>query len=276
MWLEKQNMLLPLTFNLDQSEKYVLSIRISPNAFMFSMSEPGNRKNYSLQDTAFLTGTSLMENLKKLVFDMNFLTFQYLSTNVVIVTPEYDIVPHNYIEESELADIYKFVHYEHEGHVISDMNKKLGNHTIYNVDKDLYEFLSRNLCNPQFYCHATLLMDYFGLQNDDNATESKIYLYFHDKIMDILCYEGTKLLGCLSYNDQSYLNQAYYVLKMWEVCGLDQIETKLYLTGEIDNSLVLILQKYIKNIEYTGPFSEVYLWHEDVQKAPLDLLALLI
>ncbi len=276
MCLEKLNMLLPLTFDLDQSEKYVLSIRISPGGFMFSMSEPGNRKNYSLQDTEFLPGTSLMDNVKKLVFDLNYLTLQYKETNVIVVTPEYDLIPDTYFSKSEQNDVYKFVHNDQVGHIMHDFNKSQGNYTIYNVEKEMYEFLSRNLCNPQFYSHINLLIDYFDIQHKDDNETSKMYLYFHDKIMDVLCYEGTKLIHSMSYNDRSYLNQAYYVLKIWEMCNFNQLDGILYLGGEVDNSLILMFQKYIKTIERTGPFSEVYLWHEDAQKAPLDLLALSI
>jgi len=265
-------MFLPLTFDLGQSEKYILSIRIMADKFMFSISDTGNRNNYCLRETDLPSGTSLLENVKKIIFDFNFLTQQYMQTNVIIVSPEYDLVPDEYFVKSQKEDLYKFVHFGSVGNVLYNENLMQNNVTLYNVEKELFEFLSRNLYNPQFYHHSHLLIKYFEEQSSE--VSSRMIIYLHDKMLDILCYSGSQLKHCFTYTDDNPLNQVYYILKIWESCNMDQVNDVLYIAGEVDGSVGTTLQKYIRNIEKTGAFSDIYLWSEDAEKAPLDLLTL--
>lgn len=265
-------MFLPLTLDLGQSEKYILSVRISTDKFMFSIMDPENRKNYCLRETSFPPGTSILENVKKIVFDFNFLTQQYKQTNVIIVSSGYDIVPKEYFLKNRKKDIYEYVHFGGTGKILFNENTGLDIITLYNCDKELFEFLSRNLYDPRFYHHTNLLVSYF--QGLDKSNTSDMIIYSHDDLFDIFCYSARKLIHSITLTETSPLNQVYYILKVWESCDMDQLNDILYLAGDIDESVISTLQKYIKNIEKTGAFSDVYLWNEDAEKAPLDLLAL--
>lgn len=265
-------MFLPSTIDLGQSEKYSLSIRISADRFMFSISDPQDRKNYCLRETELPLGTSLLESIKRIVFDFNFLTQQYSQTNVVIVSSEYDLVPREYYDHNMRKEMDDFVHWNNAGQILSAESSGGEYITMYNIDKDLYEFLSRNLYAPLFYHHSYLLVNY--VESQVNSALSKMFVYSHDGMFDVLSYVGEKLTHALSYREAASSDQAYYILKLWENCGLNQLSDTLYIAGDFDESIVSVLQKYIKKIEKVGAFSDIYLWSEDAQKAPLDLLSL--
>lgn len=265
-------MFLPPTIDLGHSEKYILSIRISADKFMFSIADSQDRKCYCLRETELPAGMSLLENIKRIVFDFNFLTQQYLQTNVIFVSVGYDLIPNEYFIRNQREYIYEFVHSDNAGFVLFNENHKQENTTVFGIDKEIFEFFSRNLYNPRFFHHSSLLMTYFEEQTPDTVTG--MFAYLHDDMLDILCYSEAKLTHSLSYKETIPSNQGYYILKIWESTGLDQLSDMLYIAGGIDEELVLMLQKYIRNINKIGAFSDVYLWHEDAQKAPLDLLAL--
>ncbi|MBK5721515.1 DUF3822 family protein [Dysgonomonas sp. Marseille-P4677] len=267
-------MFLPENIDLGQSEKYVLSIRIKPNGFMFAISEPEVGKNYCLRETTFSANDSLQNNIQRIIFDLNFLTQEFKQTNVVIVSSAYELVPPNYLEIKEKEHLYNFTHSEKAGHILSGLIEKQDIITLFNIEKDIYEFLSRNLWDPHFFHHTNLLISL--LENKGKATEksSKMYLNFHDGFMDIFCFSTSKLIHSHTYENEPVANQIYFVLKLWEKCGFNQIEDFLYITGKPDELIIIRLQEYIKHIERLNLPSEVYLWSEDAQKAPLDLLTL--
>jgi len=267
-------MFLPDNIDLGQSEKYVLSIRIAQDSFMFSIVEPGNEKAYCLRETTFSPNSNLLDNVQRIIFDLNFLTQEYKQTNVIVVSDEYELVPASYFDIKQQKNLYDFTHSDKSGHLLSGLIEEQDTIVLYNLDKDIFEFLSRNLWTPYFFHHSQLMIDWFDKKGRLMGTTSKMYIYIHDDLMDIFCFRGQKLIHSLSYKNETIQNQLYYILKLWEKCGFDQFEDYVFFSGNADEFLKSKLNEYIKHIEIANAPSEIYLWHEDAQKAPLDLLTL--
>lgn len=241
---------------------------------MFSISEPGVGKNYCLRETKFSTTDNLLSNIQRTIFDLNFLTQQFKQTNVVIVSKDYTLVPANHFNLKEKDNLYNFNHLDKSGHIISSLIDNQDIISLFSIDKTLFEFLSRNLWTPRFYHHSGLLINLFETKSKTSGNTSKMYVNFHDNIMDVICFSGTKLVHSLTYENEHAVNQLYYILKLWESCNFNQLEDYLYISGNIDDIILSRLQEFIKNIERINAPSEIYLWNEDAQKAPLDLLTL--
>lgn len=272
---KKSVMFIPETIDLGQSEKYDLSIRIRPDGFMFSISEPDAGSNYCLRETTFSEET-LLKNVQKIIFDLNFLTQQFHSTKVVLVSPDYDIIPIEFYQNK--ADkknaIFNFVHYPEASHILSYENVRQRNVTLFSVDSELYEFLFRSLYNPVFIHHTNSLIDLFENKGKSIHLTSRMFVNFHDDILDIICFSKTKMIYCMSYQEESAYNQLYYILKLWESCGFDQLNDWIHVVGEPEKKVMEGIQAYIKNIETSNFPTEAFLWNKDAQKTPLDLLAL--
>lgn len=267
-------MFIPENIDLGQSEKYILSIRIEPTRFMFSISEPNHGKSFCLRDTTFSAGTSLLSNIQRIVFDFNFLTQEFLETNVIIVSPEYDFVPSAYINSQPKTEFYNLVHTDKAERVLCNGNEKYSCTNQFKIDEDVYEFLSRSLFNPKYVHHTSLLLDLFGDKSKSVSLVSKMFLNFHGNLLDIVCYKHSKFMHCLTYADQPASNLAYFILKLWEKYEFDQFTDQLYIAGKPESELKFKLQEYIKNINPVDKPREVYLWNEDALKAPLDLLTI--
>lgn len=267
-------MFLPENIDLGQSEKYILSIRIKPDGFMFSISEPGAGKNYCLRETSFQVSDNLLSNIQRIIFDLNFLTQEFKQTNVIIVSKDYDLIPASYSDSKEKEHLYDFTHDRKSEHIVSGIVENQDIITLFNLNKEIFEFLSRNLWAPHFFHHANLLINYFENKTRLTGNACRMYLNFHDNFLDIICFSGSKLIHSLSYESETMMNQLYFILKLWEQCEFNQEEDFLYIIGHPDKELVNILQEYIKNIEQSNTPSEIFLWNEDAQRAPLDLLTL--
>ena len=210
-------MFLPESIDLGQSEKYVLSIRIKPTGFMFSIYEPGNEANYCLRDTTFSVTDGLLNNIQRIIFELNFLTQEFKQTNVIIVSKEYDLVPATYHSEKDKVNMYNFAHVDKAGHIISSLFREQDIVTLFNVDKAIFEFLSRNLWNPQIFHHSNLLGNFFEEKGKLTGNTAKMYLNFHENFLDIFCFSGQTLIHSLTYENEPIANQIYFILKVWEM-----------------------------------------------------------
>lgn len=267
-------MFLPESIDLGQSDRYVLSIRITSYSFMFSISDPETKENYCLRETSFSMSDNLLANIQRIIFDFNFLTQEFKQTNVIFVSSSYDLIPARYFDLKDKEHLYNFTHVEKASHLSTGFIKNQDVTTLFNLNKDIFDFLSRSLWAPHFFHHTNLLINYFEDKNKLTGNASRMYLNFHDNFLDIICFTGPKLIHSLTYTNEQITNQLYYILKLWEQCRFSQLDDYLFIVGNPDLQLVKLLQQYIKNIEQQNIPSEIFLWNEDAQKAPLDLLTL--
>lgn len=269
-------MFLPPTIDLAHSEKYILTLRIKPTEFMFSLAEPGAGRNYCLRSTQFEnTNNTLLENIQKIIFELNFLTQQFKQTNVIFVDPEYKLIPKHLYDTKVKEKLFDFSSaIEQPTHIACDEILKFGTLNIYKIDPEIYGFLTRSLYNPQFYNHITPLVYLLEGRARTSSIHSKMYINLHDNLVDIVCFSSDQLTLSVSYENLSFEEKSYYVLKIWESLGFDQMKDQLLIAGELDENVLNIFRDYIKNIERVASPSEIFIWHEDAQKAPLDLIAL--
>ncbi|MDR2956131.1 MAG: DUF3822 family protein [Prevotella sp.] len=268
-------MFLPENIDLGHSEKYVLSIRIKPNGFMFSIYEPDNGKSYCLRETTFSDEDDQLNNIQRIVFELNFLTQEFKQTNVVVVSKDYELVPAIYFDKKNKEELYDFSHMNKSGHVVTGLIENQDVITLFDLETETFEFLTRNLWNPRFFHHSNLIINHFEKRDKFNTNRSKMYINLHDSMMDIVCFSGRELVHCLTYENEPTANQIYFILKLWEKFAFNQQEDYLYIAGKvIDDLLIEKLQLYIRNIERLNTPSEIHFWTEDAHKAPLDLLYL--
>ncbi|NDV78694.1 DUF3822 family protein [Dysgonomonas sp. 511] len=267
-------MFLPENIDLGKSEKYILSLRVKPNGFMFSITDPDMGNNYCLRETTFRPGDDLLTNVQRIIFDFNFLTQIFRQTNVVIVSKDYEMVPAEFYDKKKQQNFYDFTHTNKSGHIQSALFERQDIVMLYNIEDDLFSFLSRNLWNPHFFHHSQLLINTFEEKARISGEGNKMFVNFHTDFTDVICFQGATLLHSLTYENEPPANTLYYILKIWEQCGFDQMNDTLYLAGKADSRLSEKLYQYINNIEIIGLPQEIHFWSEDARKAPLDLLSL--
>lgn len=267
-------MFLPESIDLEHSEKYILSIRVKSDGFMFSITDPENVKNYCLRETTFSSEDNLLSNVQRIIFELNFLTQEFKQTNVVFVGKDYDILPASFFDKKESTGLYNFTHFSKADHTMSGFIDAQDVVVSYKVDKDLLDFLSRSLFAPNYFHHSNLLINWIEKRVKSLKSKSKMIVAFHENIMDVFCFSDSKLLHSLSYENENPANQVYYLLKLWEQYELDQQEDTLYILGEADRLVMARAQLYINRIESLTWAGEITSWSDDAKKAPLDLLTL--
>lgn len=267
-------MFLPESIDLEHSEKYILSIRIKSNGFMFSITDPENVKNFCLRETIFSSEDNLLSNVQRIIFELNFLTQEFKQTNVIFVSKGYDLVPASYFDKKEATDLYNFTHFDEADYTMSALIDSQDTMVDYRVDKNVVDFLSRSLFAPNYFHHSNLLIHWIDKKTKFLKSKSRMFVSFHENMMDICCYSESRLIHSLSFENENPANQVYFLLKLWEQCGFSQQEDTLYILGEADRLVIARAQLYINKIENLTWAGEITSWSDDAKKAPLDLLIL--
>lgn len=267
-------MFLPESIDLEHSEKYILSIRIKSDGFMFSITDPENVKNYCLRETTFSSEDNLLGNVQRIIFELNFLTQEFKQTNVVFVSKDHDIIPAPFFDKKEATELYNFTHFNKADYTMSGLIDSQDVVVSYKVDKDLLDFLSRSLFAPNYYHHSNLLINWIDKKAKFLKSKSRIFVSFRENMMDVFCFSDSKLIHSLSYENENAADQVYFLLKLWEQCSFSQQEDTLYLLGDADRLVMARAQLYINKIENLTWAGEITSWSDDAKKAPLDLLTL--
>ncbi|MFR9165281.1 MAG: DUF3822 family protein [Dysgonomonas sp.] len=154
-------MFLSENIDLDNVERYNLSIRISPQNFSVLIQDSENAGSFDIQNTAFSSKSTLLANIQRIIFDNSFLTDNFRKVNVVIVSQMYEIIPKSFYEEKYAQKLYNFTHSNKGKHVLTSKLPNGNNRVLFEFDEEVYLFLMRSLYNPLFYHHSSILTEYF-------------------------------------------------------------------------------------------------------------------
>ena len=243
-------MFLPDNIDFAESKKYILSIRLLPNGFYFSIHCPSNEAVFYQNNVSFSTNSNYLKNLEKLIFDYSFFSYNYKRINVICVDKETILIPNDFYNKRYESDFLSFNCLNPKLHVTSNSLLEQDCRVVWSMDKSIYSFLSRTLLNPNFKSHLSPLIHLFYKLHDKNNTA--LFVNFNsDKMIDIVAFSGDKLIIAKTFSAKNTLEDSYYIQKTWEVLELNAQSDYLFFSGKIDNHNACIntLMKIISKTE---------------------------
>lgn len=266
-------MFLPENIDLSHSEKYSLSIRLVPDGFSFCIHHPSDPSIFHFQETTFGKKISYLENIQKLVFDYGFFTQPFKETRVTVVSSDFTVVPDEFYEKKKETELFHFNFHDKEGSVLSDSLKGTDYHIIYQLNDDVYSFLSRNVWNPKFEHHSSKLILPFAAYKADGEAK-RCFVDFHDNLVSVFCFDGKNLLSANTFSATNAGNTLYFIASIWEQLPLDQLKDRLFISGKADSYKEVIdtLKKLIKNVEIVELSPKIAISAEQSKSLPTDLL----
>ena len=273
-------MFFPEAIDLSESEKYILVIRLQGKHFSFAIHQPGRNDAYIYRSTVFSEKSPYLQQVQRTIFNLNFLTQPYLQTWVEIVSPHYTLVPSEFYDSKAKENyLTKAFFGEQQGHILSEtVGLETDQQLIFDVDMDLYDFLSRSLFSPTFTHHTKSLHRLFTMNSGNTELFSRVHLYFSEDQTDVLVTKNGKIQTIQSFTNQSEQDLLYFVMNLWKTLDLDQMNDRLFLSGSSEKyaKLTPLLSKFIQYVEQKGAPSEAFLLGEDAVKTPIDLFPLLL
>lgn len=267
-------MFLPENIDLAYSERYNLSIRLSPNGFSFCIYSPEDPAIFHFQETGLGGKLSYIENIKKLIFDLGFFSLPFRKVMVRIVSPFYTLIPEAFFDKKRMEETFRFNFHDTHGVVLADATLPNETHTIFNVNEEVHSFLSRNLSNPVFHHHSSLLTKLFNDYKEDEK-ENCCFVDFHDNYVTIICFSEDKLLSVNTFPATDPHDATYIIASVWEKLAFDQSTDRLFLCGDIDSqrATVDLLRKLIRRVEQVKLNPKTILSEAQKKMLPTDILA---
>ena len=239
-----------LTDDIDfaQSEKYILSIRLTPNGFYFSIHCPTNSSLFYQNSITFNSKETYLKNIEKFVFDYSFFTHNFLRINIIKVSDKLTLVPNEFYDKRIESNLLAFNFHNANSLVLNNKIDQLNCKVIWEIDESHHNFLSRSLLNPTFKSHLSILISFFYQLHD--KTNSALFInYNDDDMIDAVAFSNEKLILAKTFIARNTLEECFFIQKIWEVAQLDANDDKLLFSGKTDNHSASIdsLRKIIPN-----------------------------
>ena len=268
---------IPDTLTSDNSEKYIMSIRLRSGGLSFSGYDPSVGGSFFYREVEFDRAVSFISSLKDFFFSHEFLAWPYKRVDVVCVSPEYTLVPHVYFDETKCDELLNSVFQTKGSHGLSNELNDLESDLVFGLDEEVYEFCSRSLLHPYFKHYMTSLLKDWK-RRSASARVRQMYVMLEQKRMDVVCFDQGKILfqNCLAVDHVNDI--AYYLLYIWKHGRMDPETDQLLLAGKLSLRLDVInlLKVYLRHIDSVKMPSEMYLLGEDIVKVPMDLISQII
>lgn len=241
-------MFLPDNIDLAQSEKYSLSIRLSPNGFSFLILSSADKSIYYYKESIFSNNLSAIDNIKKIFFESNLFTHPFKSISVIVVSPRYTFVPEEFFDNSSVSEYFNFNIFGENGKIISNYIENNDLNIVFDMNEEIYSFLFRSLWNPSFFSFTSQLIPFFSSYGD--STKRRCFTVFHDDMITVLCFDAKKLLSANTIAISNKSDIMYHIVNIWDKHSLDQNNDFLYISGDVEENWdsVNTLKQLIKNV----------------------------
>ena len=138
-------------------------------------------------------------------------------------------------------------------------------------------FCLRSFQNPPFTHYLAPLLAYWRAQSKE-ALYRCMYVWIEGERMDVACFEQERLLLVNTFTVHQPEEMLYYLLYVWRQMSFNaQVDAlRLQAVPSLRMNLLEQARRYLRNVQGVNLPAELYLLGEDVVKAPLDLIALLV
>lgn len=255
-----------------KSEQYNLSIRLAPGGFSFYVVDSASEGSADYFSFQFKKNQSLVSQTEDLFYQNERLLLPYKRTDIVVLTPEYSVVPNTLLMDRKESDLLNMMHSEGEGKVLTNKLLRISATNIFRMNRDVYSFLMRTLTVNRVIHYITPLTEYFT-ERSKFGNYSKLYVNIGSDHLDIFCYHRNKLNMVTSHPYTNMSDAAYYVLAAWEKHQLHQLDDELHVCGNpsLRKELMPFLSKYIERVLPLNPPSAWYVVPANKIVLPMEL-----
>jgi hypothetical protein len=255
----------------------MMSIRLRPDGLSFSAYSPGEGQSFFFRDVTFDGNAPYTSSLKELFFTNECLTWTYKKTNILSVSGQYTLLPDSVFEEKMRSAVLAFnFSYPEKRCLVNHLEEEKAR-LIFGVNEEIYEFCARSTTNPLFTHHITSCLTILRKETY-GASPSRMYVIVHRRMVDIICFEGERLVFVNSFDFDNMGDLTYYILYAWVETGMNQLEDAMLLSGDAGmcTRLTASLATYIRHIGRMGIPSAAYLLSGEILQAPSDLILMML
>lgn len=253
-----------------------LTIRVSKNTLSFSVVDREAEHQLIYEPYTMKSGVSIAANLRLAFGESELLQRGYQKVRVYIDTPIL-LVPIEEFHEEDLTVLYQHAFTgSHSDAILYRVQPNLNVVAVFPINKDLKMVIEDNFQDVRFTPIMQPMWNYLH-KRSFTGINHKLYAYFHDKKVDIFCFEKNRFKFYNSFQADHAKDALYFILFVWKQLGLQQMQDELHVSGDIpDKDWFLYNAKlYVKKTFLLNPSAEFNRAPiTEIKGMPFDLLTL--
>jgi hypothetical protein len=263
----------PDTLTTDNSEKYIMSIRLRPDGLSFSAHNPSEAQSFFYREKTFDRNMPYAVALKEIFFVNECLTWTYKRTSILCVSTQYTLVPASIFNDRKRAQFISFNFSSPEKRSMVNEAGEGDDKIVFGLNEDVYEFCARSTTNPRFVHHITAPLTELAKQSCEES-DKRMYVIVHQKMLDIIRFDATRLVFVNSFEFNDTNDMLYYILYTWKQTGMNQLHDVMLLSGDtaLCTKINDALQIYIRYIGRMKIPDRAYLLGGEILRTPVDLM----
>lgn len=204
------------------------------------------------------SGMSIAANLREAFKEQTYLNRPFKKALLMVNTPIV-LIPREDYEETENFDaeaMYSSVLTGHKGEekIIKEL-PQFEAMALYAVNRDLKMVVGDNCQMVDVTSVMMPIWEHLYKRYYINGNKRRMFAYFHDKCLDICCFEQRRIHFANVFDAQHSHDAIYYLLFAWKQLGMRQQEDELFVLGEMPDKewLAQRLKAYIANVNVISP-----------------------
>lgn len=263
--------------DLNHSEQYTLSIRLSTDGFSFSIYTPFGDSSFFHRNFNVNRQRSLSANIKAFLAEYPEFGYKYRQVNIVTDTARFTTVPLDLYEDEETENIfYQNLPKQANELLLCNILGKNNLVILFSIDKLSYQLLTDQFPEARFFASVSPLTEYFHTKSKA-GNNRKLFANIHPTHIEVIAFDHGRLLLLNSFDTPTPADATYYLLKVWEQLDYNQETDELQLAGRKTCHQLLTedLKKYIRQVFIINPQAEYHLSGDTQDEVPFDIQSLL-
>lgn len=173
--------------------------------------------------------------LEDAVYDNPLLLADFERTTVVLRTPRFAILPEGLASSPEACDDAASLLWTDPDFSPALMAETAGASqaaVLTACDADVAAFLGRTFAEASIRHVLSVELQYFAAKAPGSGNAPKLFAIVEPGSIDLLCFDGTRLLGATSYACTDAADMTYYAAATARVCGVAGPELHFYVAGD--------------------------------------------
>ncbi len=245
-------------FDLNNSEQYTLSIRLSTDGFSFSIYNPLSGNDFYYRVYPINSQRSMAANVKAFLAATSELKHPFKQTNILVHSSRYTPVPLELFEDEQMEAIfYQNLPQQKNELILCNILGKTNTVILFSLDKLAHLFLSEQFPSANFFAAVSPQIEHLSYKSTQ-GNNLKLYANIHERSVDVLAFNRGSLLIVNTYQVSGSNDVNYYILNLWQQLKFDQQRDELHLIGQPESrkEVTTCLQKYIRHVFNINPHAE--------------------
>ena len=271
----KMKIQLPENIDLAHPERYILTIRIHSEQFLFSLYNPVDDASYFYFPIEKEKQSSAFSSFQDVFFDNEFFSLPFRKTYIINYTSTFTYVPSFIFEKKDRKEYLKFLFKDKPNKILYHELQTPEITILHDIQYGIYEFFQRSFVDGQIIHHTAPLIAYFR-DKTPTVNRNKVVVNLQNKEMDVLCFSHNNFLLGNHFNCQQIENAVYYILFIWKQMKFDQLRDFVYITGDVNSKRKLMeqLREYLHNIIPVNITPEAHFSQIDTRMIPFEIACL--